>query len=87
MNQNDLVESASNALVKVLLAPKKPTKGKPTPAIELSPAFKAAVLTSTSQKFLGSTVGNGALKQAALVLVPAVLLGLGAAYMLYREKP
>lgn len=81
--QQKLVETASDALVKVLTAPKKPGPPKPS---RVSPTFTPKVLASTSQKFLGSTQGKAAVAHAAMVLIPALLLGVGAAYWLYGRK-
>lgn len=83
--QQKLVETASDALVKVLTAPKPQKAGPPKPS-RVSPTFTPKVLASTSQKFLGSTQGKAAVAHAAIVLIPALLLGVGAAYWLYGRK-
>jgi hypothetical protein len=83
--QDQMIEVASNALVKVLTAPPKQGAGKPaTPPMTL--AFKAKVLGATGPKFLASTVGKEVASEALTILIPAFLLGIGASYMLYRKK-
>ena len=90
--QDQMIEVASNALVKVLTAPPKQGAGKPaTPPIKpatppMTLAFKAKVLGATGPKFLASTVGKEVASEALTILIPAFLLGIGASYMLYRKK-
>lgn len=82
--QDQMVEVASNALVKVLTTPPKPGQKpvvSPTTAL-----FKAKVLGATGQKFLGSAEGKEVISDAMTVLIPAFLLGIGASYLLYRKK-
>jgi len=82
--QDQMVEVASNALVKVLTTPPKP--GQKPEASPMTALFKAKVLDATGQKFLGSTEGKEVLSTAMTVLIPAFLLGIGASYLLYRKK-